>query len=106
MACTSIAPYQVRGLQSALHYNQSSIHSYTHSHTDSGKLHCSHAALGQNDRSGAAITGATGPSEVSFSHVIELSTGLCVCAVFSLTSSCRGQQAGATTQLKLTWANQ
>ncbi|KAK5614706.1 hypothetical protein CRENBAI_018659 [Crenichthys baileyi] len=34
MACTCIVLYQVRDLQSALHYNQSS----THSHTKSGML--------------------------------------------------------------------
>ncbi|MED6231605.1 WASH complex subunit 3 [Ataeniobius toweri] len=30
MACTCIALYQVRGPHSALHYNQTSTHSYTH----------------------------------------------------------------------------
>ncbi|MEQ2223740.1 hypothetical protein ILYODFUR_000344 [Ilyodon furcidens] len=42
-----------------------------------------------------------------FYHVMELSTGLwCLCSFLSLTSSCREQQAGAITQLRIIRANQ
>lgn len=37
-AYTCIALYQVRGLQSALHYNLSFFHAFTHSHANGGRL--------------------------------------------------------------------
>ncbi|MEQ2302552.1 hypothetical protein AMECASPLE_007814 [Ameca splendens] len=37
---------------------QSSTHSYTHSHTGSGKLHCSHSCPGQTENNKAAIQSA------------------------------------------------
>lgn len=59
MACTCIALYQVWGLESTLHDNQSLTHSYTHSRTDAGELHCFYSCPGADRQKQGCHTFAT-----------------------------------------------